>query len=124
MGAPDHTPAAGTAAGARELVPGLADIVHALGAGGDAGPAGLTPVAQEYKFRLGRQRLRAVAPPAGERAALEVDGHADAGSVVHGEGVDVEHQTLGVRGLRAARHWRPSWRRMWCSCCSWLSIVK
>jgi hypothetical protein len=89
-----------------------------------ASPAQGAPVAQEDDLRAGLDRLGAVAPPAPERAALQVYRHADAGPVVDGERVEVEDEALGILDRAAGAHERASWRRMWWSCCSRLSIVK
>ena len=100
----------------------IAHAVHGVGADRDAPAAQHAAVWQKDHLRFGTLRFGAVAPAAGERAAFEIDSHADARPVVDGKGIDVKEKPHWA--FAAVAHERASCRRMWWSCCSWLSIVK
>ena len=63
------------------------------GAGAPAFAARQAAAFKDQQFRPGRLALRIVAPGAVERAALEKDGRADAGSVLDGVPLEVKDES-------------------------------
>jgi hypothetical protein len=66
--------------------------------------AAYAPILDEDQLRLRSNRFRAVAPLAAKLASLKVDGQANAGPVVDGEGVEVEDNTLDLAGRPGLGH--------------------
>jgi hypothetical protein len=69
-------------------------------------------VGKVKKLGLRTDGFRAVTPAAVQRAALQIDGHADARTIVDRKGIDIEYQSLNVLGSAREAHEPASWRRM------------
>ena len=95
--------AAGAAAGAERFVGherAAADGYRAIRADLDAGPAAYALFRAEEHGRSYGLALRVVAPPAGERASLQMHRRAGAGPVVDGIFLDVEYNSVFTQSSR------------------------